>query len=96
MERIQLERDSLSNEVDALRREKIEREKEMNAQAEKFEKLSAQAFRKIQELLAERGMLEVEVDALRSQVNAYEEHMGIWMNAEQPVSLDAPYAIQKM
>ncbi|KAJ3010586.1 UNVERIFIED_CONTAM: hypothetical protein HDU68_002074 [Siphonaria sp. JEL0065] len=53
---------------------KVEREE---AQA-KFDKLSGQAMRKIKELVAERQVLEVEMEGLKGQVSGLESLLGKW------------------
>ncbi|KAJ3190757.1 hypothetical protein HK101_008415 [Irineochytrium annulatum] len=74
-----LERDALGARVGELVMQATEREGVMEGEKDKFERLSSQAFRKIKELLTERRVVEVEVEGLRSQLEALEEHQKKWV-----------------
>ncbi|KAJ1547850.1 hypothetical protein HK096_010433 [Nowakowskiella sp. JEL0078] len=49
----------------------------------KFDKLSQQALKKIRELLNERQVMEVEIDGLRGQVDAFEEQYRDWEEEDE-------------
>lgn len=71
--------EALEQEVQAHRSEKETREIEMQEALSKFDRLSAQAFSKIKELLSERKIMEVEIEALKGQVERLETVFGGWV-----------------
>ena len=65
------EAENLRARAEQAEAENRRREEEMEGAMMKFDRLSGQAFRKIRELVSEKGVLEVEMQGLRDQVNIF-------------------------
>ncbi|KAJ1534229.1 hypothetical protein HK096_004140 [Nowakowskiella sp. JEL0078] len=87
---LQTDRQAMLQELDNLREnlrvmssEKEQMAWKLEDDKNKFDKLSQQALKKIRELLNERQVMEVEIDGLRGQVDAFEEQYRDWDEEEE-------------
>ncbi|KAI9342831.1 hypothetical protein BDR26DRAFT_858837 [Obelidium mucronatum] len=75
---LQMQNTGLLELVARLEAEAAARQAEMEESHVKFDRLSGQAMKKIKELVAERKVLEVEMEGLRGQVSGLEGLLGKW------------------
>ncbi|KAJ3069974.1 hypothetical protein HDU98_006967 [Podochytrium sp. JEL0797] len=75
---LQAQNEALREQLGQMQAMEEARRVERQTEKDQFDRLSAAAMKKIQELMVERKMMEVEVDGLRRQVGGLEELVGRW------------------
>ncbi|KAJ3260735.1 hypothetical protein HDU77_001199 [Chytriomyces hyalinus] len=76
---------ALHQAMAAMQAEAAAKQTEAEEKQARFDKLSGQAMRKIKELVAERKVMEIEIDSLRGQVKGLDELVQKWtLDAEEP------------